>query len=65
MVKGFAPAWLIAEMPVPMVPESVESDVLVPTFEIVPISFCAPDTVIGELVPLGLNWRLPVPEIAP
>jgi hypothetical protein len=36
-VKGFAPAWVIALIPVPIAPESVEVEVLVPTFRIDPV----------------------------
>ncbi len=64
-VKGLEPAWEMPVIPVPMMPESIASCVLPPTFEIVPVSFWAPETVIVEPVLLGLNWIFPTPETAP
>ena len=54
-VNGFAPVWMMPVMPAPIAPDTVESDVLVPWLVIVPVWFCAPESVIGEPAALGLS----------
>ena len=67
-MKGFAPVWLIPRRLAPIAPESVETDaaaVAVPILLIKPVWFCAPESVIGAVVPVGLRLIVPVPVIAP